>query len=327
MSINKLNKMNLGNLKINNPLFLAPMAGVTDMPCRIINKRMGASVVYTEFVSAEGIIRKNLKTLNMIKFTDEERPIGVQIFGDSPLTVSKSAKFIYDNYKPDIIDINFGCPVPKITKRGAGSAALRNLSLMKEISSSVVDAVPNIPVTAKMRSGWDSNSIVTLEAGAILEEAGIKAITLHARTTKQGYTGHSNWDLIKDLKKNVSIPIIGNGDVTSIESYNKIKNYTKCDAVMIGRGALGNPWIFKQISESLNGEDITLPSLEDIILTCKTHIDLLDKNKSSIASVNLSKKHINYYLKSFHNSSNYRRELMMCDNVVDMHKILDSIRI
>ena len=317
--------MNIGNVKIKYPLFLAPMAGVTDKPCRIIYKRMGASVVYTEFVSAEGIIRENIKTLNMIEFTDEERPIGVQIFGDSPDVVSKSAKFIYDNYKPDIIDINFGCPVPKITKRGAGSAALRDLSLMKELAMAVVNAVPDVPVTAKMRSGWDSNSIVTVEAGIILEEVGIKAVTLHARTTKQGYTGHSNWDLIKDLKESVSIPVIGNGDVTSIDSYNKIKNYTNCDAVMIGRGALGNPWIFKQIIDSINNKTTSKPSLKQIITTCKQHIKLLKENKSSIASVNLSKKHLNFYLKNFHNSSIYRKKLMLCDNTKDMLVILDEI--
>ena len=323
--INISNMMKLGNIRIKHPLFLAPMAGVTDKPCRIIYKRMGASVVYTEFVSADGIIRENTKTLNMIEFTEEERPIGVQIFGDDPEVISKSAAFIYAKYKPDIIDINFGCPVPKVTKRGAGSAALKDLVLMHEISSSVVEAVSSIPVTAKMRSGWDNDSIVVEEAGNVLEKSGIAAITLHARTTKQGYAGKSNWNLIKKLKESVDIPVIGNGDVDSIESYKQIKDHTKCDGVMIGRGALGNPWIFKQILNSIKNNPIESPSLIDIVSTCKDHIDLLSKHKSSIASVNLSKKHINFYLKNFHNSSTYRKKLMLCDNTSDMLKILDDI--
>ena len=198
--------MKIGNIKIKYPIFLAPMAGVTDRPTRIIFKRFGASVVYTEFVSSEGIIRENIKTLDMIKFSEIERPIGVQIFGDNPKSVSDSAKYIYHNFKPDIIDINFGCPVPKITKKGAGSAALRNLDLMEKIVSSVIKKVPNIPITAKMRSGWDRENIVALDAGEMLQGLGIKAITLHARTTKQSYTGFSDWDLIAKLKKKLHIP-------------------------------------------------------------------------------------------------------------------------
>ena len=317
--------MKIGNIQIDNPIFLAPMAGVTDLPFRTICKKMGASIVYTEFVSSDGIIRENLKTLNMLKFNDYERPIGVQIFGNDPDVVSKSAKYIYKNFKPDIIDINFGCPVPKVTKKGAGSAALKNLDIMKELATKVVDAVPNIPVTVKMRSGWDSNNIIISKAGPLLENCGIKAITLHARTTKQLYKGDADWQLIKDLKKTVSIPIIGNGDVTSVYKYNKMKQTTGCDAVMIGRGALGNPWIFKNILNEINNKPLVSVSIKQIVTTSLEHVELLEEHKPGIASVNLSKKHINYYLKNFKNSSIYRKKIMRCDSIEDIKKILLSI--
>ena len=317
--------MKIGNIKVKNPIFLAPMAGVTDLPFRTICKKMGASVVYTEFVSADGIIRENLKTLDMLKFNEFERPIGIQIFGNVPDIVAESAKFVYDNFNPDIIDINFGCPVPKITKKGAGSAALKDLNIMKELAIKVVKAVPNIPITVKMRSGWDKNNIIISEAGRILEDCGIQAITLHARTSKQLYKGSADWNLIKELKESVEIPIIGNGDVTNVADFHNMLKITGCDAVMIGRGALGNPWIFKDILDSINNQIIKDITINDIILTCLEHISLLERYKSNIACVNLSKKHINYYLKNFANSSIYRREIMICDNINDMKKILKSI--
>ena len=317
--------MKIGNITINNPIFLAPMAGVTDLPFRTICKKMGASVVYTEFVSADGIIRENLKTLNMLKFNEFERPIGIQIFGNDPDIVAGSAKYVYENFNPDIIDINFGCPVPKITKRGAGSAALKDLNIMKELASKVVKAVPNVPITVKMRSGWDKNNIIISEAGRILEDCGIKAITLHARTSKQLYKGSADWNLIKELKESVKIPIIGNGDVSNVADFDNMLKITGCDAVMIGRGALGNPWIFKDILDSINNQIIKDITINDIILTCLEHVSLLERYKSTIACVNLSKKHINYYLKNFPNSSIYRREIMICDNISDIKRILKSI--
>ena len=196
-------KIEIGNLKLDFPFFLAPMAGVTDYAYRVIAKEFGAGVVYSEFVSAHGIIRKNEKTLKMIEFSNFERPIGIQIFGDTPEVMEDAAKFVKEEFNPDLIDINYGCPVPKVTKKGAGSAALKDLCLMEEITEAVVNAV-NIPVTVKMRAGWNSESIVSTDAGMKLEKIGIKAITLHPRTTVQMYKGSANWDLIKELKENVS---------------------------------------------------------------------------------------------------------------------------
>ena len=216
--------------------------------------------------------------------------------------------------------------VPKITKKGAGSAALRNLDLMKEIVSSVIKKVPNIPITAKMRSGWDRENIVALDAGEMLQGLGIKAITLHARTTKQSYTGFSDWDLIAKLKKKLHIPVIGNGDVDSVEKYLEIKDKTKCDGVMIGRGALGNPWIFKQIINQIDHGSYESPNTLDKINVCIDHILLLEKHKNSIASINLSKKHINFYLRNFSGSSNFRKNLMVLDDIKNILNQLEKIR-
>ena len=199
-----INSVKIGNITIDIPVFLAPMAGVTDHSFRILCKEMGAGIVYSEFVSAHGIIRENEKTLDMIRFTDAERPIGVQIFGDSPEVMAKAARMVADRFSPDIIDINYGCPVPKITKKGAGSAALKDLCLMDDITASVVESVPELPITVKMRAGWNTDNIVSTEAGSRLEKLGVKAITLHPRTTKQRYTGKANWELIKELKNSVS---------------------------------------------------------------------------------------------------------------------------
>ena len=318
--------LNIGNLKIEHPLILAPMAGITDHPYRIICKKMGAGLVFTEFVSADGIIRENQKTLDMIKFTEEERPIGVQIFGDKPKIVAQSAAYIYKNFKPDLIDINFGCPVPKVTKKGAGSAALKDLPLMKEITSAVLENVKKIPVTVKMRSGWSSNQHVFLEAANILENIGVAAITLHPRTTSQKFQGKADWSLIKIMKENSSIPIIGNGDVKNIDDYIRMREETNCDAVMIGRGALGNPWIFKQISNYNNNQKIMNVNLNDVLDTCINHYNLLKENKEERVCVNLTKKHFSWYLKGFKNASDWRKKILFSKDINEIEDGIKSMR-
>jgi tRNA-dihydrouridine synthase B len=321
--INK--KIKIGNLKLDFPFFLAPMAGVTDYAFRVIAKEFGAGIVYSEFVSAHGIIRKNEKTLNMIKFSEFERPIGIQIFGDTPEVMENAARLVYEKFKPDLIDINYGCPVPKVTKKGAGSAALKDLCLMEDITEAVVKAV-DIPVTVKMRAGWNSENIVSTKAGINLEKIGIKAITLHPRTTVQMYKGHANWDLIKELKDSVNIPVIGNGDIKSIEDINKMFTQTNCDGIMIGRAALGNPWFFTQIKKYINNEDFNEISLEERLQICQKHLELLVQIHGEVVGSNNMKKHFAWYFKGFKGASFLRKKFVLAKNYSEMKDFLYNIR-
>ena len=318
-------KIKIGSLKLDFPFFLAPMAGVTDYAYRVIAKEFGAGVVYSEFVSAHGIIRKNEKTLKMIEFSNFERPIGIQIFGDTPEVMENAAKFVKDEFNPDLIDINYGCPVPKVTKKGAGSAALKDLCLMEEITEAVVNAV-DIPVTVKMRAGWNSESIVSTDAGIKLEKIGIKAITLHPRTTVQMYKGSANWDLIKELKENVLIPVIGNGDVKTIDDIKKMFSHTQCDGIMIGRAALGNPWFFTQIKKFLKNENFNEISLDDRLEVCKKHFELLVQTHGEEIGSNNMKKHFGWYFKNFKGASSFRKKVVMAKNYSEMKDILYNIR-
>ena len=315
----------IGKLKIKSPLFLAPMAGVTDHPFRLICKYYGAGVVYTEFVSSNGIIRENLKTLEMMKFTKEERPLGIQIFGDDPEVVGKSAKMVNEMFKPDIIDINYGCPVPKVTKSGAGSGAMKDLCIMDDITSAVVESVKDTPVTVKMRAGWDKDKIISTEAGVRLEKIGVKAITLHPRTTSQRFTGKANWELIKELKEAVNIPVIGNGDINSVDDYKKMVDTTGCDAVMIARGALGNPWIFKELNQYIKNKDESFsPSLKERIQLCRKHYELLKEDKNSYVCLNLTKKHFSWYLKGFNGAVEWRRKFMYSKTTEEVESLLEE---
>jgi len=304
---------------------LAPMAGVTDLPFRLICKEMGADIVYTEFVSSNGIIRENKKTLDMIKFIDDERPIGVQIFGEDPEAVGLSAKMIENKFSPDIIDINYGCPVPKVTKKGAGSAALRDLSLMKKITSSVINNVKNTPITVKMRSGWCNDTRVFIDAGKLLEDIGVSAITLHPRTTSQRFEGKADWNEIKLLKDNLDIPVIGNGDVNGIEDYEKIKSHTNCDGVMIGRSSLGNPWIFKQINEYNNTVKPMEVTISSIVAVCKQHYKLLKEHREEKVCINLTKKHFSWYLKGFENAAKWRKRILFANTIEEIEHAISKM--
>ena len=318
--------MQIGNLKIDTPILLAPMAGVTDYSFRILCKEMGAGVVYSEFVSAHGIIRKNEKTLDMIHFTEMERPIGIQIFGDSPEVMAKAARVVTDKFQPDIIDINYGCPVPKITKKGAGSAALKDLCLMDDITTAVVESVPDLPVTVKMRAGWDMSNIVAIEAGPRLEKVGVKAIALHPRTTKQSYRGSANWDLIKELKQTVSIPVIGNGDIKKPEDVVRMFDETGCDAVMVARAALGNPWFFKQATALLLGASLPpIPNTHERIDMCKRHLELLLESRGEHIGTNLMRKQFGWYIKNFPGASSLRQSLVLAKDKEAMEKLLGEV--
>lgn len=246
--------MNIGNIEFGNyPVFLAPMEDVTDIGFRLLCKRYGASMVYTEFVSAEALVRSVKSTVSKLNISDEERPVGIQVYGRDVESMVEAAKIIEEAH-PDVIDINFGCPVKKVAGKGAGAGMLRNIPLMLDITREVVKAV-NIPVTVKTRLGWDSNSIVIKELAEQLQDCGIKALTIHGRTRSQMYTGEADWALIGEVKNNqrMKIPIIGNGDITDAESAKIAFERYGVDAIMIGRATFGRPWIFKEIRDYLDG--------------------------------------------------------------------------
>jgi tRNA-dihydrouridine synthase B len=320
--------MKIGNIQIETPIFLAPMAGVTDYPFRILCKEMGAGIVYSEFVSADGIIRENSKTLSLIRFEEPERPIGIQIFGSDAETMSQAARYVVDTFQPDILDINYGCPVPKVTKKGGGSAALQDLCLMDDITAAVVESIPEIPVTVKMRMGWNQTSIVIPEVGQRLEKIGVKAIALHPRTTKQRYTGKADWHYIKILKESCSIPVIGNGDVCTTDDMMRMFDETGCDAVMVGRAAHGNPWFFREAKSRFNNEpNPPTPSLSDIANMCSRHFDLLLENRGDRTGSNLMRKHFSNYIKGFPGASTFRQKLVTAPGLAEMRSALNEFMV
>lgn len=317
--------MKIGSVNIEIPVFLAPMAGITDYPFRILCKEMGAGAVYSEFVSADGIIRENTKTLDLICFEETERPIGIQIFGNDGETMSQAAKYVVDRFRPDILDINYGCPVPKVTKKGGGSAALQDLCLMDDITVAVVESVPEVPVTVKMRAGWNHETIVVPEVGERLQNIGVKAIALHPRTSKQRYTGKADWSYIKILKESVSIPVIGNGDVCTIDDMMRMFDETGCDAVMVARAAQGNPWFFREAKARLEGQLIPAPpSLLDIANMCIRHFDLLLENRGERTGTNLMRKHFSNYIKGFPGASIFRQKLVTAPGLAEMRIALNE---
>ena len=288
----------IGNVEIKNRVILAPMAGVSNTSFRRIIKEMGAGLIYAEMVSDKAIVYNSKKTVDLLKMDECERPISQQIFGSDISSFVEAAKKVYELQHPDIIDINMGCPVPKVALRAqAGSALLKNPEKIGQIVKAVVEAVP-CPVTVKIRSGWDEKSINAVEVAKICEANGASAIAIHARTRSQGYSGHANWDIIKQVKEAVNIPVIGNGDVTSCYLAKQMLDETGCDAVMIGRGVLGNPWLIKECVEYLenNTEPKLVPYTEKIAMM-KRHYNLLKEDKGEKVALNEIRTFILYYLK------------------------------
>lgn len=315
----------IGNVEIENQIVLAPMAGISNTSYRKIIKEMGAGLIYAEMVSDKAIMYANEKTFDLLKMSEEERPISQQIFGSDIESFVASAKIIEERMHPDIIDINMGCPVPKVAVRAqAGSALLKDPDKIFEIVSAVVKAV-SVPVTVKIRSGWDEKHINAVEVAKKCEMAGASAIAIHARTRSQGYSGKAEWNIIKQVKEAVSIPVIGNGDVTTPELAKKMLDETKCDAVMIGRGVLGNPWLIKECVEYLKtGNKMPPVSFTEKVQMMKRHYELLLEDKNEKVALLEIRSFIIWYLKGMPKSKEIKNLICQCKTSEDMFKVINE---
>ena len=317
----------IGNVEIKTRTVLAPMAGISNPPFIRIVEELGCGYAVTELISSEAISRNNKKTLDMLKGYDKINiPVALQLFGGNPDTMAKAAKVV-ESLGFKIIDINFGCPVPKVAVRGgAGSALLKDPEKIGKIVKSVSSAV-NIPVTVKIRSGWDSNSINAVEVAKICEENGAKAIAIHARTRSQGYSGKADWSIIKSVKEAVSIPVIGNGDITDIYSAKKMLDDTNCDLIMIGRACLGNPWLIKEINTYLEtGNIIDKPTSLEKIDMCLKHLSYLEKDKSAKVAVLEIRNHVAWYLRGIDGSKEIKNKIFKETDINAIISILNEYK-
>lgn len=318
-------KWKIGNVEIKNQIVLAPMAGISNTSYRKIIKEMGAGLIYAEMVSDKAMCFGNAKTLDLLKMSEEERPIAQQIFGSDIDSFVMAAKKIEEVMHPDIIDINMGCPVPKVAiKNQAGSALLKDPDKIGRIVSAIVSAV-SVPVTVKIRSGWDDAHKNAVEVAKVCESAGASAITIHARTRAQGYSGEADWNMIKEVKQAVSIPVIGNGDVTSAKKAKEMLETTGCDAVMIGRGVLGNPWLIKECVEYLEDDKLPEPvSYEEKVAMMRRHYELLVEDKSDAQALLEIRSHIIWYLKGMPESKRIKESICKCKTTEEMFGIIDD---
>ena len=296
----------IGNVKIEKTAALAPMASVADRAYRMMCREYGSAYVVSEMVSAKGLCYSDRKTNELCTVTEKERPMAVQIFGSEPEFMEKAVEIVI-RYNPDIIDINMGCPVPKVVGIGCGCSLMRDIKLAYEVAKATVKAA-KVPVTVKFRKGWDDNCVNAVEFAKAMESAGVAAIAVHGRTREQFYTGKADWKIISEVKKSVTIPVIGNGDVTDLKSCLEMYEQTGCDLVMIGRGSYGNPFVFKEIASYFNGKEYTPPDLEERMSTMLRHIRLIIEisEKPAEMAIREARKHAAWYMNGFYGSAKFR---------------------
>lgn len=317
--------MQIGNVLLQNNVFLAPMAGVTDLPFRLLCKEQGCGLVYTEMVSAKGLYYKDKKTETLLQIDEREKPVAVQIFGSDPDIMAQIANEVAKT-GASIIDINMGCPTPKIVKNGEGSALMLKPALIGEIVKAVSQAV-DLPVTVKIRKGWDDLHVNADEVAVIAEENGAAAIAVHGRTREQFYSGQADWDIIKKVKRSVKIPVIGNGDITTPEDAKNMIEHTGCDGIMIGRGAQGNPWVFSSVIHYLNtGELLEQPTPQQKIDKAIEHIRLLVEYKGERIGIREARKHVAWYVKGLRNAAKVKQEVNRIDTLNEMEETLRAMQ-
>ena len=315
--------LKIGNVELNNNIILGPMAGLTDRPFRIICEKYNPGLVVTEMVSSKALFYDDSKTKLLLNTKNEKRPISVQIFGSDIESMKYATKYLCENKIPDIIDINMGCPAPKVTKNGDGSKLLLDLKKVEEIVKAVVE-VSTVPVTVKIRKGWDQEHIVAKEAAKVIERAGASAITIHGRTRSEFYSGNADWDIIKKVKESVNIPVIGNGDVKTPEDAKRMLEETKCDGVMISRGSLGNPWIFEQVNDYLNTGKYRIIDLKEKRKVLLDHINLEVEEKGEVTGIKEMRKHVCFYIKGEKNASEIRDKINHLDTKIEVEDAINE---
>lgn len=319
-----MEKLKIGNVTLENNLILAPMAGVTDLPFRVLCKEQGAGLICMEMVSAKGIYYNNKNTEILLTTAEEERPVSLQLFGSDPQIMSEMAKKIEE--RPfDILDINMGCPVPKVVNNGEGSALMKNPKLVEKIVSQIVKAIQK-PVTVKIRKGFNDEHVNAVEIAKIVESAGASAVAVHGRTREQYYSGKADWDIIRQVKAAVSIPVIGNGDILTAQDALAMKQQTNCDGFMIGRGAQGNPWIFRQILHSLEtGEELPKPSMEEVTDMLLRHARAQIAFKGEVVGIREMRKHAAWYTSGYKNSAKLRGKINEVETYEDLEALFRSV--